>query len=88
MSLYDEPELLLQTIHDFLSDRPEWQSHVPVTEEGHPCLSPPVFYGFVVWAEYQGLITGGEAEGWLQATGERLAFLEEAHRRIDAVDPD
>jgi hypothetical protein len=86
MALYDDPDRLLQTMRDFLHERPEWQGHTPLDEDGKACLSPPIFYHFVAWAEYCGFITDEEAVGWLYEMGERFAFLEEAHRRIDAVD--
>jgi hypothetical protein len=87
MPLYDDHGLLLQTIREFLQDRPEWQSHELVSEEGTPRLLPPTFFHFVVWAEYHELLTQEEAECWLEGLGDRIAFLEEVHRRIDAVDP-
>jgi hypothetical protein len=87
MPLYDEPDLMLQTIREFLKHRPEWQSRVLVSEEGTPRLVPPTFFHFVVWAEYHELLTHEEAESWLEDLGERIAILDEVHRRIDAVDP-
>jgi hypothetical protein len=88
MPLYDEPDLMLQTIREFLIDRPEWQSRVLVSEEGTPRLLPPTFFHFVACAEHHGLITDDEAECWLEDLGERITLLEEVHRRIDAVDPE
>jgi hypothetical protein len=72
---------------DFLVDRPEWQCQIERSEDGLPCLSPPAFCHLVVWAQYQGLITTVEAEHGLHEAGARLAFLAEARRRIEMVDP-
>jgi len=85
MALYDDDNLLLQTMREFLDARPEWQR--PVAEDDGFGLPPQTFYHFVIWAEWRGLLTLEEAEGWLQDMGERIAILDEVHRRIDMVDP-